>query len=76
MLWVTFILRQWWIQGRGLGSPFPRLFLDPTEAQKAEKKFFENWVPLISGCGWQPTAPTPYLKVWIRHCQVKLQVSL
>ena len=34
---------QWWIQGRGPGgpgSPLISLFLDQTEAQMAEKKFF------------------------------------
>ena len=41
--------------GEGPGGP-PPLFLDQTEAQRAEKKFF--WTPsrpLISGPGWPPS---------------------
>ena len=37
--------------GEGLEGPEPPLFLDQTEAQRAEKFFFE-------------TAPPNYLKVW------------
>ena len=41
------------IQGRGPGLPPPHLFLDQTEARRAEKKFFETPppppFPLISG---------------------------
>ena len=78
MLQVKFILRQWWIQGRGLGSPSPPppSFLDQTEPQRTEKMFFwkPSRVPLISGSGRSP--PPPHLKVWICHCQVKLQTKL
>ena len=52
---------QWWIQERG---PAPPLFLDQTEAQRAEKNVFET-APLISGSG-PPALPSPpprYLKV-------------
>ena len=47
---------QWWIQGRGTEGPPPppSLFLDQTEARKAEKNLFGDRAP-------------PYLKVWIRH---------
>ena len=40
-IWRKLVLgrRQWWIQGRGPGDP-PPLFLDQTEAQRAEKKIF------------------------------------
>lgn len=45
---------QWRIPGRGLASPLP-LFLDQTEARRAENVFFLE------------TGPPPCLKVWIRH---------
>ena len=46
---------QWWIPGRGLVSPLP-LFLDQTEARRAENVFF-----------FLETSPPPCLKVWIWH---------
>ena len=62
---------EWWIQGRGPGGLDPLLFLDQTEAQRAERIFFGDpppyqrfWMtvppPLISrsGCG---IASIPYL---------------
>ena len=45
---------QWRIQGSGPGDPAPPLFLDQTEARRAENSF------------WRPPPP-PYLKIWIRH---------
>ena len=53
-----FETEQWRIQGRGR----PLLFVDQTEAQRAEKQFFETAPP--------PPPPTPYLKVWIRQHSV------
>ena len=55
-------LGQWWIQGRGPGARVPPLFLDQTEARRAETNFSET--------AWPPPAPPPpsYLKVWSRHC--------
>ena len=47
------------IQGRGPGARRP-LFLDQTEARRAEKPFF--WrppPPLLQGCGWRPPPPPP-----------------
>ena len=44
---------QWRIQGMGPGDSGSPLFLDQTEARRAENIFLEN--------------STPYLKVWIRH---------
>ena len=35
-------LFQWWIQGRALGPP---LFLDQTEARRAEDSFFGDQLP-------------------------------
>ena len=62
---------QGWIQGRGPGrpgSPLISLFLDQTEAWRAEKIVVETTpAPLLffKGSGW----PAPhYLKVWIWHC--------
>ena len=61
---------EWRIQGRGPGGLDPLLFLDQTEAQRAEKNFFgdppplskvlDDCPPLISrsGCG---IASIPYL---------------
>ena len=65
--------------GEGSGEPIappPPSFLDQTEPQRAEKMFFwkPSRVPLISGSGSPP--PPPNLKVWICHCQVKLQTKL
>ena len=46
--------KQWRIQGRGPGAASP-LFLDQTEARRAEKMFFET----------APPPPLlPYLSVW------------
>ena len=38
---------EWWIQGRGSGGLDPLLFLDQTEAQRAEKIFFGDPPPLL-----------------------------
>ena len=43
----------------------PPLFLDQTEAQRAEQIFFGDCPPLP---GRPPPPPPPYLKVWIWHC--------
>ena len=57
---------EWWIQGRGPGGPSPHppppLFLDQTEAQRAEKKTFGDLSPSSQG--------PRYLKVWIRFYYV------
>ena len=43
-------IMQWWVQGA-----CPPLFLDQTEAGRAEKNFFKTALPpLISGSGWLP----------------------
>ena len=55
---------QWRTQGRG--SAPPPLFLDQTEAQRAEKKFF----------GYRPPPPPPpCLKVWLLSNTEILQFS-
>ena len=59
---------QWRIQQRGPGSPASRLFLDQTEARRAEK-FFWDYPPYLRV--WMTPLP-PYRKVWIRHCGVRL----
>ena len=49
--------RQWWIQGRGSGGLVPPLFLDQSEAWRAEKIFLGDWPPpppLFKGLGDQP----------------------
>ena len=43
----------------------PPLFLDQTEARRAEKNLFGDCPPLFQGL--DDRAP-PYLKVWIRYC--------
>ena len=54
--------------GEGPGGPVPHLFFDQNEAQRAEKNFFGDRVPLIS-LVWMTAPPPPtYLKgIWIRH---------
>ena len=42
----------------GAGGFLPPLFLDQTEARRAEKNFWET-TPLISGSGWPPPPPPP-----------------
>ena len=51
------LLKQLWIEGRGPGSR-PRLIFRPKWGPKGRKKLFWDWLP-----------PSPYLKVWIRHCK-------
>lgn len=55
---------QWRIQGKGRDAPL--LFLDQTEAGRAEKKFFGDRPPPSYLRVWM-TAPPPYLKVWTCH---------
>ena len=62
---------QWRIKGRDPGSPASRLFLDQTEARRAEKIFLRPGPPLPYLRVWMTPLP-PYLKVWIRHCGVGL----
>ena len=61
---------EWWIQGRGSGGLDPLLFLDQTEAQRAEKIFFGDPPPPPYQRFWMTASP--YLKVWMRHCQHSL----
>ena len=61
-------LLQWRIQGRGLVP----LFLDQTEARRAEKSFFGDRAPSYLWV-WMTTPPHLYLKVWIRHCTAQAQ---
>ena len=52
----------------GPASPSP-LFLDQTEARRAEKKLFTTGLPPYLRV-WMTALPPPppYLKVWIPHC--------
>ena len=50
---------------RGVRAP---LFLDQTEAQKTKKIFLETPPFLRVWMTPPPPSPSPYLKVWIRHC--------
>ena len=59
--------------GEGPGWPGPPLFLDQTEALRAEKKFFgDRPLHLSQDLDDRPHQPPPthaaYLRVWIRHC--------
>ena len=54
--------------GKGAGEPVPPLFLDQTEAQRAEKDFLRS---LSLTQGLNDHLP-PYLPVWIRHCMIML----
>ena len=49
--------------GEGHGRPRPALFLNQTEAWRAEIFFLEDRPPLSKGLD---DRPPPYLKVWIR----------
>ena len=72
-------LRQWWIWGRGLGSPSPPppSFLDQTEPQRAEKMVFGSQAGSLLSQGLEASPPPPpNLKVCICHRQVKLQTKL
>ena len=52
-------------RGRARGA-LPPLFLDQTEARRAEKNFFKMPPPPLSQ-GRDDRLPPTYLKVWIRH---------
>ena len=52
--------------GERPAPPPPPLFLDQTEAQRAEKKFLET-LPSSYLRVWMTAARPPYLKAWIRH---------
>ena len=60
--WAT----QWPIQGKARGAELP-LFLEKTEAQRAEKKIGGDRPPPPYLRFWTTGLP-PYLKVWIGHC--------
>ena len=54
-------------RGGARGTRAPLLFLDQTEARRAEKSFLETSpLPLSKGLDDHP--PPPYLKVWLRYC--------
>ena len=55
-------IQSWVGAGGTRASP---LVLDQTEARRAEKIFFWDRSPLISGSAWLPPSPPPYLKLWI-----------
>ena len=48
--------------GEWPGGPAPPLFLDQTEAQRAEKSFF----------GYRVRVPGPYLRVWMTGAPLPL----
>ena len=56
---------QWRIQGRGRGGA--PLFVDQTVARRAQKDFQTDFSPHSYLRFWM-IVPSPYLKVWIRHC--------
>ena len=61
---------QWRIQGRGPPPPAP-LFLDQTEARRAEKIIIlGEHPPPHPLCKGLDDRDPPYLKVWIRHWNV------
>ena len=52
-------------RGGARGAWAPPYFLDQTEAQRAEKKFFWDCpLPIISGSGWPNPLSSEDLKVW------------
>ena len=58
----------------GTWKPPPPLFLDQTDSRRAEKIFFwwPSPPPLSKGLGDRPPL---YLKVWIRHCNGKINLN-
>ena len=56
--------------GEGPGGPPAPLFLDQTEARRAEKNVFWGLRPPYLRDWMTPPPLPPYLKVWIRHCEV------
>ena len=55
--------------GEGPWDPPPPLFLDQSEARRAEKNFLQIALPPLSkGLDDHHPPPPLYLKVWIRHC--------
>ena len=54
--------------GKGSGGPAP-LFLNQTDARRADKFFGDRATPLSKGLVDRRPSPPPslYLKVWIRH---------
>ena len=63
---------QWLIQGRGPGGGAALLFVDQTVARRAQKDFQPDFSPAPppppSYLRFWMIVPSPYLKVWIRHC--------
>ena len=57
-------------RGGALRARAPTLFLDHTEARRAEEDFFDTVpaAPLSQGLDDRPSPPSPHLRVWIRHC--------
>ena len=53
--------------GKGPGEPAPPYFVEPAEARRAEKNFFETGPPLPYLRVRVTALCPPYLKVWIRH---------
>ena len=60
----------------GPSHPSP-LFLDQTEARRAEKNFLEDRTsPYLRVWMTAPPPPPLILKVWIRHCHRSLRLHL
>ena len=53
------------ISGESRAGACPPLFLDQTEGQRAEKKFFKTAPPPSPYLGVWMTGPLRYLKVWM-----------
>ena len=46
---IGFVRKQWRIQGRSRGTRLPPIFLDQTDARRAEKKNILETPPIICG---------------------------
>ena len=63
---------QWRIQGRGPGGPPPSYCLTKMRPEEPKKFFLETGPPsYLRVCMTAPPPPPPYLKVWIRHCNLR-----
>ena len=61
------------------GAGLPPVFLNQTEARRADEFFFfwdRPFPCLILGSGWPPPPPSPpYLTVWIHHWKGTLELN-
>ena len=71
-LFMCYVIPQWWIQGSGPGGRDPPpLFLDETEAQRAEKIFFGDQAPPVISRPGSATVPVVRYVINTAHHGIK-----